>query len=347
MIIRNYRRSICVDSGALEIETLQTDIMRFMSILGFCLMAIFALVQSIPTGVSDSRPMIHDRELIKQEISRMISQLAELKAEQLTLATDIKQARAEKQVEMDKLADLKNNNVEQQNNIAAAQQKLKRLEQTIVAAQQQFVEVASALKEMNVNVSQRKQSLHKLKHQVLAKQKQIEKSKNALNELQHDFSKILEDVSTKNKPKTQARPKPQAKPKLKPQAKPQPQQSPKPSKRGFNLRFSSAATLESLVAEGKVRFYALYGNHTWELVYDSYPRFQKTTLPKSFHEMAPQTVPGNFLRLLEETLTPLNSRDVIWSVGLPADIRQAIKMLMGKNTGGELVIGSDGQVVLH
>ncbi|MCP4040513.1 MAG: hypothetical protein GY731_00965 [Gammaproteobacteria bacterium] len=35
--------------GSEDMEHLQTDVMRFMAILGFCLVAIFALVRSIPT----------------------------------------------------------------------------------------------------------------------------------------------------------------------------------------------------------------------------------------------------------------------------------------------------------
>lgn len=37
-------------------DDLQTDVMRFMAILGFCLVAIFALVQSIPMGPEPSAP---------------------------------------------------------------------------------------------------------------------------------------------------------------------------------------------------------------------------------------------------------------------------------------------------
>ena len=35
-------------------EDLQTDVMRFMAILAFCLVAVFALVQSIPVGPEQS-----------------------------------------------------------------------------------------------------------------------------------------------------------------------------------------------------------------------------------------------------------------------------------------------------
>ncbi|MBW2616679.1 MAG: hypothetical protein JRD02_10955, partial [Deltaproteobacteria bacterium] len=36
------------DYGGAENDTLQTDIFRFLAIIGFCLMAVFALVQAIP-----------------------------------------------------------------------------------------------------------------------------------------------------------------------------------------------------------------------------------------------------------------------------------------------------------
>ena len=56
-----------------EIEGLQTDIMRFVAILGFCLMAIFALIQSLPTVSSPWR----DPENAEQ-IKRLRAALATL-----------------------------------------------------------------------------------------------------------------------------------------------------------------------------------------------------------------------------------------------------------------------------
>lgn len=43
-----------------EIEALQTDIQRFVAILGFCLMAIFALVQAIPVTSPEKDTVIED-----------------------------------------------------------------------------------------------------------------------------------------------------------------------------------------------------------------------------------------------------------------------------------------------
>ena len=77
-----------------EIESIQTDIQRFMAILGFCLMAIFALVQSIPVTVSESETVIEnlnrkldiqkrDLELMKAENQAFREKLMQVEAEKL------------------------------------------------------------------------------------------------------------------------------------------------------------------------------------------------------------------------------------------------------------------------
>jgi hypothetical protein len=49
-----------------EVEALQTDVMRFMAILGFCLMVVFALVKSMPMAPPDSRPRIDKPDSVAQ-----------------------------------------------------------------------------------------------------------------------------------------------------------------------------------------------------------------------------------------------------------------------------------------
>ena len=48
------------DYGGGENDTLQTDIFRFLAIIGFCLMAVFALVQAIPVTATKTDPVIED-----------------------------------------------------------------------------------------------------------------------------------------------------------------------------------------------------------------------------------------------------------------------------------------------
>ncbi|MBC8420460.1 MAG: hypothetical protein H8E10_17895 [Desulfobacterales bacterium] len=50
------------DHGGGENETLQTDILRFLAIIGFCLMAVFALVQAIPVTGAKQSTVIEDLE---------------------------------------------------------------------------------------------------------------------------------------------------------------------------------------------------------------------------------------------------------------------------------------------
>jgi len=79
-----------------DIEMLQTDIQRFIAILGFCLMAIFALVQSIPVTVQESQNIIEDLSkkvinqqkdfyYLKEENRKLQFQLEKLKKETIDL----------------------------------------------------------------------------------------------------------------------------------------------------------------------------------------------------------------------------------------------------------------------
>ncbi len=61
-----------------DIEALQTDIQRFVAILGFCLMAIFALVQSIPVTAKKQETVIED---LSQKVASQNAELQRLKAE--------------------------------------------------------------------------------------------------------------------------------------------------------------------------------------------------------------------------------------------------------------------------
>jgi len=60
-----------------ETEALQTDVMRFMAILGLCLTAVFALVQGLPGGGAPAAPML-GREIASQR-ARAQALAAELK----------------------------------------------------------------------------------------------------------------------------------------------------------------------------------------------------------------------------------------------------------------------------
>jgi hypothetical protein len=85
------------DSGPQEIEALQTDIMRFMAILGLVLMAIFALVQSLQVGPPDTSEPQADPQRLRQEEAKLKQQLHQL--QQQLLAAEEQREQARKQTE--------------------------------------------------------------------------------------------------------------------------------------------------------------------------------------------------------------------------------------------------------
>ena len=62
-------------------EALQTDVMRFMAILGLCLTAIFALVQSLTLTPADPRPEIQAPGQLRQEVEILQTEAAALRSE--------------------------------------------------------------------------------------------------------------------------------------------------------------------------------------------------------------------------------------------------------------------------
>ena len=85
------------DANSQEIEALQTDVMRFVAILGFVLMAIFALVQTLPVGPPDIPPSLEDPESLQREVERLRQQAQQLSGEFQVLEGVLAQAQQDEQ----------------------------------------------------------------------------------------------------------------------------------------------------------------------------------------------------------------------------------------------------------
>ena len=83
MITRRNTRNCTTTTGGAGSDTdaLQTDVMRFMSILGLCLMALFALVQTIP--LQDTNPALPEgaAQKLRQTIASQQERAHRLQAE--------------------------------------------------------------------------------------------------------------------------------------------------------------------------------------------------------------------------------------------------------------------------
>jgi hypothetical protein len=216
--------------GPDEVEALQTDVMRFMAILGFCLMVIFALVKTMPMAPPDSGPRIEAQK-------------------PMTLTSEAHSPEAPR-------------------------------------PQAPLQPAQSLLKKQGG---------------------------------------------------------PGAPPAVRPETDPIPYAK---EEQGFILRFSSESGLQSLIAAGEVGFYAMAGKKAWRLkISPGGPLFVVADGPASFYEMAPETVPGLYIRALEGKVAAFGPRTMIWGVTLPERIRAGIHHQMNGKPGGTLAIQEDGSVI--
>lgn len=75
-MIGQYRHGLPPEASATaDGESLQTDVMRFMAIIGLCLTAIFALVQSLPSDKQAGPPPVAATEAEAQRAERLQRQL--------------------------------------------------------------------------------------------------------------------------------------------------------------------------------------------------------------------------------------------------------------------------------
>ena len=132
-----------------------------------------------------------------------------------------------------------------------------------------------------------------------------------------------------------------------PRERAQQKQEPKPSRQGFHLHFASDAALASLITTRKVRFYAMLGDRVWHLHPSAAKsRFRPSTMPDSFYEMNAHTVPQEYLSAMRKAATVFDAVRVTWGVTLPDNTRATVEQLMAEHEGGDLVIQSDGSVII-
>lgn len=115
-------------------------------------------------------------------------------------------------------------------------------------------------------------------------------------------------------------------------------------KKGFELRFASDGTLEKMARENTVQLYALENQNAWQFQRNRLP--VRSTIPKEYYEMQPQTVPEPYLNAMHIIRPDLKHKTLIWAVTLPAETRQAISRLMTNADGGDLEIQADGNVTI-
>jgi hypothetical protein len=312
-----------------DTDALQTDVMRFMSIIGLCLMAVFALVQGIPLQEPGKPAQPSQPARLREEISLQQQQLRELQAELQILKSSMARTRQHLTSAKEQL---------QQANGQAQQAREERdqLESRLENLGRQLEQQRQALADIEQDARQKEQNLDKLRQRLLNTQRQLDHSRTEIEALQRQ-SQQPEATPVMER---------QVPPVPVPEAMPTPASKPKPAtaSQGFTLRFESDAALDRLVAAGSVSLYAMAGQQAWRLsMTTGRPAAAQVSFPRWFHEMSVATVPAHYSRSLEDAAPGQSS--VVWGVQLPAAAKQAIASLTRQRQGGALLIRGDGQVV--
>lgn len=289
-------------------DELQTDVMRFMAILGFCLVAIFAMVQTLPLQPQDSRPELETAARLQQQIRDLEQQLTALKQEADKLQATLSPLRQEEQQVRERLGVMTRELENQQ----------------------------QRLKHLNADLREGNQALASLKRQLQVQYLELQERQQRFHHMQLELMQIPEQAEFAQQPPPTVQS--EAESKLPPET-PAP-----PESVGFNLRLASDQALITLLQKEEVQLYAMVRKTTWQISpQNGALRLRTRERPPLFHEMTRETVPNKLKALIQQRAV-FDPDRVTWGLVLPASIRKQINQLMNTHQSGVLVIGSDGRV---
>jgi hypothetical protein len=312
-----------------EVEVLQTDVMRFFAILCLCLMAIFALVKTLPMAPPTGRPAIveppdlkAEAEALQKYTAKLKEKLAEMRAQVQVAALD-----AEKSSTAAAMAEKKEQEV---------LKRLNRARQDLGGVSRSLEETRSALKLREMKLAEIMRDLDNKQRIRSALQSQIENETQHLAKIRASLEQAAQDLNRQLPPEPSSE-----------KIKPAEISPPQPDKTEFTLRFASDAALQQMISRAKVNFYAIAGKNAWQLkLKDGRPVYLSTEFPRQIYEMQTATVPVEYTAGFKQQVAVFGRSAVTWGVTLPSQTKAGINRIMEGRKGGDLVITADGEVVL-
>jgi hypothetical protein len=317
---RSAKYTAAPGSGGSDTETLQTDVMRFMAILGLCLTAVFALVQSLPARKTDRPKEEPPAEPLQQSSESEQTQALELRAQLQRLSAQTGQARARHD--------------QAKKSLTSTQEQLAHALDELDQARRERVHLTAELEGLRRALGQGRQAL-----QAVQTANNLARRQEQPDEQQPPPRRDSQPVEAPG-----AQPEDAPRPRVAGQTR---RSEPVSAAQGFTLRFASSETLDRLVGIGSVRFYGMARKRAWRLsLQRGAPGFAQDAFPAQFHEMSPATVPRPYVEAFVKSAQDLKGSAVVWGVQLPPETERQIASLTRDVQGGALVIGADGQVHL-
>ncbi len=344
-------------------QELQVDIMRFLAILAICLMAVFALVQSLPQPEApEPQADLEALQLQELELNRkaLQAEVEQLGNTGLALAAELEQLRLARRSEQANLTQVEEQLAERNRLLQQDTRQLQELEQARQTERENLRRIEQQLAKREQQLRQDAQRLQALEQKRLAESlalQQVQARRSSenikLQQLQSELA-LARRVQQQRKVKSKAKPLPtpnphpkrqqlvktETPPPLRETAKPR-KTPPAPRSKGVALQFASPRVLRRLVASGQVGFYARTEAGFQRLsISAGRESFQPAPAPDSLYVMAADTVPQSIRHALKHA--PRQS--LSWGVTLPTQIAAGVRRQMQSIKDGLLIINADGSV---
>jgi septal ring factor EnvC (AmiA/AmiB activator) len=329
------------NNDALEVEMLQTDIMRFMAILGFCLMAIFALVQSIPT--------VAKQKIAQTNNAQNSKLLEESKKQYIKLEKEIVLAKKNNQYLKKKLLQTENTHSQLQSQLKQktieSEKKLQQIEQSqqllsnsqtekkllqakLLRIQQDKINKEQQLKKITRQLKQHKENNL---NQLLKVQQENKPSKGGLLKKVGLTKKLMEVMKNKKTVKKAN------KESVKNNQKTNKQQT---------LSIESPESLKQLIKTGELSLFWSDSKQLYQLNSKQYNFIKVAQLPSVYYQMDQDKVPVEFLRKsgLIGNVGKANSH---WYVSLTKQLQQQVWQYQSSEKDKDLYINNSGKINLN
>jgi cell division septum initiation protein DivIVA len=313
-----------------DAEMLQTDVMRFFAILCLCLMAIFALVKTLPMAPPDTGPAIVEPADLKAEVKVLQKKLIALKEKLEEMQAKIQAATAAAERASVQASKAAKTEEAFRDRVAKVKLELEKASQTLGVTRREIGMRENKLVQILEDIADKRRVRAELKTQ-------IENETQGLTKIREKIERVQEKLDQNHQP--------DQKPVKKPSGAAPPPES---AQKGFTLRFASDEALEKLISDGKVNFYAIAGKNAWRLrLSGGRPGYIAAEFPRQIYEMETPTVPLDYAEVFQRQIAVFGRHTLTWGVTLPGRTTDTINLMVKGRKGGDLIITADGEVKLN